>query len=102
MRLNGKLEIMAHFGRSWRNKDGWRKVRVRYGEVIRCYPGSGHVWALSEELDAVDREGCVRMVELLAARVTKGEAVGEAVGGYPRELLKLVKRILKPPARGQG
>jgi len=87
---------MADLGRSWRNKNGWRKVRARYGDAIHCYLGSGHVWALAGELDAFDRASCRTMTEMLAARGAKGEGVGEAVGGYPRECQKLVKLLLRP------
>ncbi len=102
MRLNGRLEIMAYLGRSWRNKAGWRQARERYGELIHCEPGNSHVWALSEELDAADKARCLTMTEMLASRAERGEAVAGAVGGYPHEHLKLVKRLFEPRARGRG
>lgn len=80
MRVNGREQILRYFGRSPRNRYAWRKIRARYGEAIRCLPGSGRVWARSEELDALDvREG-ETIVAMLAARGLKGEAVGGAVG----------------------
>lgn len=93
MRLNGRLEILAYLGKSWRNKGGWRKVRERYGDVIRCEPGNSHVWALSEELDAADKARCLTMTEMLASRAERGEAVAGAVGGYPRKYARLVKAL---------
>ena len=96
MRLNGRRQIMVYLGRSPQNKAAWRKIRARYGEVIRCYPGSGHVWARSEGLDLVDIRECETMARMLAARSAKGEAVGGGVGGYPREYLKQVKRVFGP------
>ena len=99
MRLNGRQDILRYLGRSPQNRYAWRKIRARYGEVIRCLPGSGHVWVRSEELDAVDiREGQT-MAEALIARGANGGAVGGAVGGYPRQYLKFLKRMLNPPAR---
>lgn len=102
MRLNGRQEILAYLGRSWRNKDGWRKVRERNGDLIHCEPGNRHVWALSEELDAADKVRFLTMTEMLAARAERGEAVAGSVGGYPREQVKLVKRLFKPGTRGPG
>ena len=99
MRLHGRGAICAYLNRSGLNKNGWRLIRQRYGDVIYCEPGSGHCWALSQELDAVDKARCVTMTDLLASRAAQGRAVGEAVGGYPRECLKLANRILKPPTR---
>jgi hypothetical protein len=57
---------------------------------------------LSEELDAADKARCLTMTEMLAARAERGEAVAGAVGGYPREYLKLAMRLFKPGARGPG
>ena len=102
MRLIGRKQIMAYLGRSPHNKNGWRKIREHYADVIRCYSPSGHLFALSEELDRIDRERCTTMRELLASRGRKGEAVAGAVGGYPREYLKLAMRLFKPGARGPG
>ena len=95
MRLNGRQQIMVYLGLSPRNRDAWRKIRVRYGDAIRCLPGSGRVWARSEDLDSVDIRECKTVAVLLAARSRHGEAVGEAVGGYPRQYQKLVKGMFK-------
>jgi len=96
MRLHGRREIMRYLGRSPQNKNGWRKIREHYADVIRCYSPSGHLFALSEDLDRIDRERCITMRELLEVRGTKGEAVAGAVGGYPREYQRLLKRIFMP------
>jgi hypothetical protein len=93
MRLRGKREIMRYLQRSPHNKNGWRKVREHYADVIRCYSPSGHLFALSEELDRIDRERGTTMRELLAARGRKGEGVAEAVRGYPTQYERFVKRL---------
>ncbi|MBI4574108.1 MAG: hypothetical protein HY713_12610 [candidate division NC10 bacterium] len=102
MRLNGRTAIMRYLGRNPKNKAAWRRIRARYSDVIRCFSGSGPVWARSEELDLVDIRECKTMTEVLAARGARGEAVGGAVGGYPLEYLKLMKRVLGPGAGGAG
>ncbi len=102
MRLKGRRAIMRHFGWSPNNKDAWHKIRLRYDDVIRCFPRSGRVWARSEDLDLVDIQECETMTERLAPRGAIGEAVGEAVGGYPRQYQRLLKRLLTPDARGPG
>jgi hypothetical protein len=102
MRLHGRREIMRYLGRSRQNKNGWLKIREHYADVIRCDPPSGHLFALSEDLDRIDRERCTTMRELMDARGRKREGVAEAVGGYPRECLMLVKRLLGPGAHEQG
>ena len=95
MRLRGKREIMRYLGRSPHNKNGWRKIREHYADVIRCNSPSGHLFAFSEELDRMDRERCKTMRELLAARGAKGGGVVGPVGGYPREYQKLLKELFK-------
>ena len=99
MRLRGKREIMRCLGRSPENKNGWRKVREHYADVIRCYSPSGHLFALSEDLDRIDRERYTTVREVLAVKGRKGEAVAGAVGGYPRICQRLLKRLFKPGAR---
>ena len=79
MRLRGRREIMRYLGRSPQNKNGWRKIREHYADVIRCYSPSGHIFALSEDLDRIDRECCTTMPEVLAARGRKGGGVAEVV-----------------------
>ena len=74
MRLHGRREIMRYLGRSPQNKNGWRKIREHYADVIRCYSASGHLFALSEDLDKIDRERCTTMREVLDARGRKGKA----------------------------
>jgi hypothetical protein len=86
MRLNGKREILSYLGRHTQNKKTWRRIRTRYEAVIWCEPTSGHLWALSEDLDAVDRARCVPMTEFLK-RGPKGEHAGGGAGSW--ELLKL-------------
>jgi len=93
MRLHGRREIMRYLGRSPQNKNGWRKIREHYADVIRCYSPSGHLCAMSEELDKIDRERCATMREVLTARGRRGEGVAGAVGGYPRECQRLLRRI---------
>jgi len=97
VRLNGRREIMAYLGRSSRNKNGWRKVRARYGDVIHCYSESGHVWALAEELDELDRERSLTLPEVLASRGTREGAVGEDVGDM--QLESLVRKFYPSAAR---
>jgi hypothetical protein len=94
MRLHGRREIMRYLGRSPQNKFGWRKIREHYADVIRCYSPSGHLFALSEDLDRIDRERCTTMRELLNTRGRNGKGVAGAVGGYQREYLKLVNRLV--------
>jgi len=96
MRLRGKQEIMRYLQRSPHNKNGWRKIREHYADVIRCYSPSGHLFALSEDLDRIDRERCATMRDVLNARGRKGEAVAGAVRGYPREYQRLVNRLFPP------
>ncbi len=43
MRLHGRREIMAYLGRSPQNRNAWRRIRARYGDVICSYSGSGRV-----------------------------------------------------------
>ena len=69
MRLHGRREIMRYLGRSPQNKNGWRKIWEHYAEVIRCYSRSGHLFALSEDLDRVDRERCTTVRDVLNGRV---------------------------------
>ena len=93
MPLHGRREIMRYLGRSPQNKDGWRKIRQHYADVIRCYSPSGHLFALSEDLDRIDRERCATMRELLDGRGRKREGVAGPAGGYQREYQRLMKRL---------
>ena len=98
MRLHGKREIMRYLGRSPQNKNGWRKIREHYADVIRCYSTSGHLFALSEDLDRIDRERCTTMREVLTARGRKGEGVGEVLRGYPTQVERLRRRLFESKA----
>jgi hypothetical protein len=67
MRLNGKAAIMAHVGSmtpvNWR---AWTMIKLRYGRVIYCKRACGKLpryWALSEEMDAIDREQSVSIYD---------------------------------------
>ncbi len=60
-RLNGRWQIMAFVGRSPRSKRSWRMVREQYAEAIYYLPGSRHVWAVNEELIALDRARSLRV-----------------------------------------
>jgi hypothetical protein len=91
---------MRYLGRSPQNKYGWRKIREHYADVIRCYSPSGHLFALSEDFDRIDREWCAPMRDVLNARGSKGEAAAGPVGGYPRNCLKLVSRVFTPKRNG--
>jgi hypothetical protein len=102
MRLHGRREIMRYLGRSPQNKYGWRKIWEHYADVICCYSASRHLFALSGELDRIDRAQCITLRELLAVRGRKGEGVAGTVGSYLREYQKLVKRLLGPGAHEQG
>ena len=55
MRLNGAREICAHLGYKATSRGAWRVIRDRYGTCITRDLASGRVWALSEELDALDK-----------------------------------------------
>ena len=54
MRLNGRRAILVYLGYSPRNHRAWPKVRARYGEVILRDRETGRVWAMAEQLYAVD------------------------------------------------
>ena len=83
MRLHGRREIKRYLGRSPQNKNGWRKVREHSADVIRCYSSSDHLFALSEDLDALDRAHCTTLRELLATRGTKEKASREPCEDIP-------------------
>lgn len=84
---------MRYLGRSPQNKHGWRKIREHYADVIRCFSPSGHLFAVSEEFEKLDRERCTTMRELLEVRGRKRGGVAGAVAGYPRDCQRLLKRI---------
>ena len=67
MRLNGKRAIMGHVGYTVQNWRAWTMCRLRYGRCIYIRKASGKVpryWAMSEELDAIDRENSVSVYDV--------------------------------------
>jgi len=96
MRLHGKRDIMRYLGRSPQNKNGWRKIREHYADVIRCYSPSGHLFALSEDLDRIDRERCTAMREVLNAG-GEGRRPGESRGRLPTRIPKAGEAALPAP-----
>lgn len=55
MRLNGRWEICDYLHRA-RTKEWWWRLRKRYGMVIYRIKDNGHVWALTDDLDALDAD----------------------------------------------
>jgi hypothetical protein len=58
VRLNGRKAILLHLGLSPNGHGQWHVIRDRFASVIYRDPSSGHVWALSESLDAADSLRC--------------------------------------------
>ena len=56
MRLNGKFEILIYLGKRPNSASAWHWVRERYATCIRR--DGIRVFAISAELDALDRERC--------------------------------------------
>lgn len=64
----------------------------------------GHLrlWRQAPEAEEKGRTGSEATRDGGPADNSGGKAAAGAVGGYPREGLKLAKRILKPPSQGEG
>ena len=77
MRVNSKLEIMGYLGRSPKNRAAWRRLRQEYAEALHWLPGSHRLWAISTDLDTVDRGRSLTLAEMLRRQ---GTAVGKGVG----------------------
>jgi hypothetical protein len=74
MRLNRKKEILQYLGKSPSNRRGWTLAKLRYGKVIYLLsPASVNrgYWALSEELDAVDRQEGVSVAEFEGSNLVR-------------------------------
>jgi|PlaIllAssembly_1097288.scaffolds.fasta_scaffold1794394_1 hypothetical protein len=90
MRLNGKRQILAYLGKAPSNWRAWTLVKLRYATAIfrisRTSANRGY-WALSEELDAIDRE--------------KGAAVSECeYGNLLRDVTTYRHHLQRVRARG--
>jgi hypothetical protein len=68
MRLNGRRNIMHFLGVSPQNRKAWHKIRERYGAAIYRLPGSDWVWALPEDLIAVDKAQGITVAQWLQHR----------------------------------
>lgn len=76
MRLNSRAAILAYLGKSPQNRGAWRRTRLIYAGALRWLPGSFRVWALTEELDGVDRERSLTLAEVKVAQRGHGEGHG--------------------------
>ena len=75
MRLNRKREILRYLGKSENNWRAWALVKRRYATAIyRLSPtnANGGYWALSEELDAIDREKGAAVAECECGNMLHG------------------------------
>jgi hypothetical protein len=74
MRLNRKREILRYVGKSPSNRRGWTLVKLRYGKAIFLLspnsPNRGY-WALSEELDAIDRKQGLSVAEFEGSNLVR-------------------------------
>lgn len=102
MRLNSRREIAIYIGRNPRNKRTWRRLRARYADVIFCDPHTGHVWADSVDLDAIDRRLCITMVDFLSRR-PKGDPAGGHGGSLPPWWKRQQEKLFSPvPGEEEG
>ena len=73
MLLNGRKAILSYVGKSWKNRDAWRRLRGRYQEVLVYDRISKRVWCLSEDLDRIDREQYGLSLDEFLSRAGYGE-----------------------------
>lgn len=78
MRLNGKAAIMAHLGKAETNRCAWVAIMSAYGHVIYTRSPNGKrnrgYWALSEEIDAWDKERCPTLVDVAMGSIKQEES----------------------------
>ena len=74
MRLNGKRQILAYVGKAPSNWRAWNLAKLRYATAIyQLSPTSASrgYWALSEVLDAIDREKGVSVAAVKSANLLR-------------------------------
>jgi hypothetical protein len=58
-RLNGRAAIMRYLGYNPHNSKRWQRLRLRYASALYFDRDDCRWWALSEDLDRLDRSRCV-------------------------------------------
>lgn len=95
MRLNGKAAIMAHLGKAETNRCAWVAIMSAYGHVIYTRSPNGKrnrgYWALSEEIDAWDKERCPTLVEVALGSIKQEVATWEERTSAASVMLKARK-----------
>lgn len=99
MRLNGKAAIMAHLGRAETNRRAWIAILHAYAHVIYTRSPNGKrnrgYWALSEEIDAWDKERCPTVMEVGMQTVEQAESAWRERTSVASAMLKERKEKAK-------